>query len=541
MSLRGRLVLAVVATAIVALVGAGFATYSALRSSLISSTDDGLRQTAQQLNDFAAGPLPRFPGFVPTTPGSSTGGPTTPAAPPGRNGVPGGEQLPPRVLQTRAPGLFVEVLTASGRALRGPFPGYQHGAAYSPTLPQHITGFSPATSSSPPEVLFSTPSTVSGGPQFRVLAVRRPNGDVLVVGRPLTEVSNTLNVLFLIELAVTGAAVLTALLLGWWLVRLGLRPLSDVEETAERIAGSGLGHRVPGENERTEVGRLARTLNIMLGRIEQAFAERSASEAALRRSEEQLRRFVADASHELRTPLAAVSAYAELFERGARERPEDLTRVMTGIRDETARMGQLVEDLLLLARLDEGRPLESVPVDLARLAGDAVDTARTVGPGWPVTLSARRPVEVEGDEHRLRQVLDNLLANVRAHTPEGTPATVSVTTSAAGARVEVSDRGPGVEPEQAARLFERFYRADPSRSRSHGGAGLGLSIVAAIVTAHGGEVSAAPRPGGGTVVTVLLPRTHEPEAAPPDDDGRDANFAEVPSALTAGSEIHPSS
>jgi two-component system OmpR family sensor kinase len=268
-----------------------------------------------------------------------------------------------------------------------------------------------------------------------------------------------------------------------------------------------LDERVPGENDRTEVGRLARTVNVMLSRIQQAFAQRDATEAALRASEERLRRFVADASHELRTPLAAVSAYAELFDRGASEHPDDLRRVMTGIQGEASRMGRLVEDLFLLARLDEGRPLERQPVDLTALAAEAVQTATAVGPAWPVSLAAERPVEVIGDEARLRQVVDNLLANVRAHTPAGTPVVVSVSavptpTGPDEAVIEVADRGPGVG-EGAARIFERFYRADPSRSR--GGTGLGLAIVAAIVAAHTGRVAATDRPGGGTVVTVRLP------------------------------------
>lgn len=534
MSLRGRLVLAVVVVAVVALVAAGVVTYSALRASLFGNTDDGLRQTAQQLAAFGDR---RFPGGPP--PAVPRAGGTSPQTPPGGTAEGGPRQSgtpvsAPRVLQTRAPGLFAEVLSPTGAVRTGPFPGYQHGAAYSPRLSNPIGGFSAGSASSPPEVVFTTPSTKAGGPEFRVLAVRRPNGDVLVLGRPLTDVTNTLNQLVVIELAVTAAAVVAALLLGWWLVRLGLKPLSDVEETAERIAGSGLGHRVPGENDRTEVGRLARTLNVMLGRIERAFAERAASEAALRRSEEQLRQFVADASHELRTPLAAVSAYAELFERGARERPEDMTRVMSGIRDETARMGKLVEDLLLLARLDEGLPLESLPVDLVTVAADAVRTATTVGPGWPVTLAATEPVEVLGDERRLRQVVDNLLANVRAHTPEGTPAEVSVKAVGREAVVEVIDEGPGVDPAQAGRMFERFYRADASRSRAHGGAGLGLSIVAAIVAAHGGRAEAASRPQGGTSVTARLPLA-------PAGENDDPNCADAPSDLTAGSEIHSAS
>jgi len=243
----------------------------------------------------------------------------------------------------------------------------------------------------------------------------------------------------------------------------------------------------------------------MLGRIRDAFAERDATEAELRRNEEQLRTFVADASHELRTPLTAVSAYAELFERGANARPEDLARVMSGIRTETARMGELVEDLLLLAHLDEGRPLAREPVELVSLAVEAIDAAHAVGPEWPVRIDAAQPVEVLGDATRLRQVLDNLLANVRSHTPAGTPTTVRISSLDAEAVLDVTDEGPGMTEEQQRRVFERFYRTEASRSRASGGSGLGLSIVAAIVEEQGGSVRVSGSPGHGTTFTVRLP------------------------------------
>jgi two-component system OmpR family sensor kinase len=243
----------------------------------------------------------------------------------------------------------------------------------------------------------------------------------------------------------------------------------------------------------------------MLARIESAFGARLASERRLRASEARLRRFVADASHELRTPIAAISAYAELFGRGASEQKADLERLMGGIRIETGRMEHLVADLLLLARLDEGRPMERRSVDLVALCAEAVQTASTVGPDWPVTFHASKPIEVMCDATSMRQVLDNLLGNVRAHTPPGTTARVTVEPEGEGAVITVSDNGPGMEPEEAAHIFERFYRSDPSRSRVHGGAGLGLSIVSAIVAAHGGTVSAQGRIGEGSTFTVHLP------------------------------------
>jgi two-component system, OmpR family, sensor kinase len=243
----------------------------------------------------------------------------------------------------------------------------------------------------------------------------------------------------------------------------------------------------------------------MLGRIEGAFTARDATLSDLRRSQGTLRQFVSDASHELRTPLAAVSAYAELFERGANRHPDDLSRVMAGIRAETARMGELVDDLLLLARMDEGRPLERVPVELVGVGAEAVHAATAVGPEWNFRLDASEPVEVLGDPARLRQVIDNLLSNVRAHTPPGTTATVTVGRRDDMVVLKVEDDGPGITAEEAVRLFERFYRADESRSRSSGGSGLGLSIVWAIVAAHNGTVSASPREGGGSEFMVTLP------------------------------------
>ncbi len=352
-------------------------------------------------------------------------------------------------------------------------------------------------------------------PTDRRFGCEPPNssdGNILIVAQSLEPTGETLHRLLLIELAVTIGAVMIALAGGYWLVRIGLRPLRDMETTAEAIAAGNLTERVPGENETTEVGRLARTLNVMLARIESAFSSRLASERRLRASEARLRRFVADASHELRTPIAAISAYAELFGRGASEQKADLERLMGGIRTETTRMEHLVSDLLLLARLDEGRPMERRSVDLVSLCAEAVHTASTVGPEWPVTFHASQPIEVEGDPISLRQVIDNLLANVRAHTPPGTTVEVSVEPEGDGAMITVVDDGPGMEPDEAAHIFERFYRSDPSRSRANGGAGLGLSIVSAIVANHGGTVSAEGRVGAGTTFTVHLP------PAPPEDE-----------------------
>ena len=281
---------------------------------------------------------------------------------------------------------------------------------------------------------------------------RAPN-QLLVVAAPLKDADDTLHQLLIVELAVAASVLAAVLLLGLWLVRVGLRPLGRIEQTAAAIAGGDLSQRVENDDPRTEVGRLGGALNTMLGQIEEAFDERTASE-------NRLRRFIADASHELRTPLAAVRAYAELFDRGARERPDDLERSMNGIQRESRRMGLLVDDLLLLARLDQGRPLERKPVELEDVARDAVEAARTLDPGREIELDAPVPVEVQGDRERLRQILDNLLANVRAHTPAGSAATVRVLNGGDAAVIEVADAGPGLSDEQLSHAFERFYRGD---------------------------------------------------------------------------------
>ena len=492
MSLRLRLVGAVLVVALVALVAADLATYSALRSFLYNRIDQTLA----------------------TTSGSGPFGPGNGPAP--TNGAqPGATPEPPPMVPRSAPGFFVERVTPRGvvEYRYGAFEPGEAGREVTPKLPAALT----APGRRPGRQFLTVPATTPDGPQFRVLVTTSPDGDRVIIAQPLDATVGTLHQLLLIELAVTAAALVAAVVLGVWLVRVGLRPLRDVEATAGAIAAGDLDRRVPGEGRRTEVGRLARVLNVMLERIQRAFAERDATETALRASEERLRRFVADASHELRTPLAAVSAYAELYSQGASEHPEDLARLMAGIQGESARMKRLVEDLLLLARLDEGRPLEREPVELVALAADAAQAARTVGPDWPVTLSAASPVEVLGDPGRLRQVLDNLLANVRAHTPPGTTTTLAVRVVGPRAVLEVADTGPGLPAEEVGHVFERFYRADPSRSRTSGGSGLGLSIVGAIVQAHGGSVAAANAPAGGAVFTVELPvaPTADPTEADP--------------------------
>jgi two-component system OmpR family sensor kinase len=405
-------------------------------------------------------------------------------------------------LATLAPGLYVEIRDPEGDVTQEVALRRAGEEAMSPPLPVSLAvPETQALGRSHDDVSRLTVSTE--GERFRVATWRLTDaGTSLVLALPLDDLDSTLRRLLLVELVVTGAALAAGVVLARWLVTVGLRPLDDIATTAGAIAGGDLSQRVEREEQTTEVGRLGAALNAMLGQIERAFAERRASE-------EQLRRFVGDASHELRTPLTSIRAYAELFDRGADQRPEDLARVLKGIEAEAERMGVLVDDLLLLARLDQGRVLEGAPVDLGALAAESVDAARAIDPDRPLSLSVEGSVEVVGDRVRLRQVVDNLLANVRAHTPAGAPAAVSV--GVAGDRpiavLEVTDHGPGIAEEDRRRVFERFFRADPSRSRDAGGAGLGLAIVAAIAAAHGGRAGVHAGPGGvGSSFRIELPQ-----------------------------------
>jgi two-component system OmpR family sensor kinase len=350
------------------------------------------------------------------------------------------------------------------------------------------------------------------GLRYRVLA--EPTHDhpdtTTVVAIPLREADATLASLLRVEALVIGGVLLLLGGIAWWVVRLGLRPLDRMGETADAIAGGDLSQRVSPATERTEVGRLGLALNAMLGQIEKAFEERQASE-------NRLRQFLADASHELRTPLSSIRGYAELFRIGAARKPADTEKAMGRIEDESARMGALVENLLTLARLDQVPEIARHPVDLAALASDAVDDARAIAPDRDIALHADPPVTVLGDQSQLRQVLGNLVRNALMHTPGGTPVELSVRMAGGDGVVEVRDHGRGLPTDDTGVLFERFWRADPGRERGRGGAGLGLSIVQAIVDAHGGTVSAANATGGGASFTISLPATAvrpEPTAAP---------------------------
>ncbi|WP_308036694.1 sensor histidine kinase [Cellulomonas xiejunii] len=380
---------------------------------------------------------------------------------------------------------------------------------------------------------FTVPSSHAGSP-WRVVAYPFHTDGIVgsvVVGLPLRDIHGTV-VSMSWSLVTSGLLIVAAgVLAGGWAVRRSLRPLGEIERTAAKIAAGDLSQRVPAAPDGTEVGRLGAALNGMLAQIEEAFRARTVSEA-------RMRRFVADASHELRTPLAAIRGYAELYRMGATTTQEQIADTMRRIEDSAARMGSLVEDLLALARLDEGRRGNVGPVDLTVLAADALSDLRALDPQRPVRLESLNgttaPRIVVGDEARLRQVLANLVGNTARHTPPATPVEIAVGAGDDDRTVvlEVRDHGPGIPPEHAERVFERFYRIDESRTRDSGGSGLGMAIVAAIVASHGGTVAVHPTPGGGTTVRVELP-----VAGPTSDPGP----VDAPPAPDAATMTGPSS
>lgn len=342
--------------------------------------------------------------------------------------------------------------------------------------------------------------------QWRAMTVRGPGGELTTVAIDLSDVQTTVRALTYAQLGIGLAVLLVLGVAGYWVVHRSLRPLVEVEQTAAAIAAGQLDRRVPERDPRTEVGRLSLALNGMLAQIQHAMAASKASAEQARSSEERMRRFITDASHELRTPLTTIRGFAELYRQGA---ASDTEMLMSRIESESARMGLLVDDLLLLARLDAQRPLERHRVDLLSLASDAVHDAQSIAPQRTIRMEVfdgPGTPEVLGDEARLRQVLGNLMANALQHTPDSAGVTVRVGTDDNKAVLEVCDEGPGMNAQDAHRVFERFYRADSSRTRTSGGSGLGLSIVDSLVYAHGGTVSVTTAPGAGCRFKVSLPR-----------------------------------
>jgi two-component system OmpR family sensor kinase len=347
--------------------------------------------------------------------------------------------------------------------------------------------------------------SVDGALNYRVLALQSRQGVAVVLAAPMRGVDASIGLLVR-TLVLVGLVVLGLMLLfGWLIIRRDLRPLEQMTGTAERIAAGDLGQRVGVPDDGSEVGRLGQAFDKMLDQIQSAFVSQQAALAESERSEGRLRQFVADASHELRTPLTALRGYAELYRSGGLEERAELEQAMARIGSESRRMATLVEDLLLLARLDQGRPLRREPVSMSDLVNDAVTDLGAVEPERPISASLQPGVSVLGDEDRLRQVIGNLLANVRVHTPPNTPVDVSLSSDGVCA-LTVADHGPGVASDHVERIFDRFYRADAGRSRDRGGSGLGLSIAASVAAAHGGSISYSATPGGGATFTVTLPR-----------------------------------
>jgi two-component system OmpR family sensor kinase len=398
-----------------------------------------------------------------------------------------------------------------------------------------------------------TVASVNHRRQWRVMVGQTADGRMFAVGEDLSGVDNAVAQLIFINLLVGLAVLVTLAAVGVWVVRMNLRPLVEMERTAAAIARGDLTQRVPELDPNTELGQLSAALNTMLTQIETAFHARAASEGRAVNSEERMRQFVADASHELRTPLTTIRGFAELYRQGAAPDPGEVLR---RIEDEAARMGLLVEDLLLLARLDRERPLRHAPVALADLIRDAAAGAHAVAPDREITVDVAPDAEnltVDGDEERLRQVVDNLVTNAIIHNPSDVEVALGLAVDDSHAVIEVKDTGTGLTPEHAARVFERFYRVDKARARRaasstapgrrtghHSGAGLGLAIVAALVAAHNGTVEVDTAPGEGATFRVRLPLTPPNPTAPtsgaptsgppasqtPDVSGRDAVTSE---------------
>jgi two-component system OmpR family sensor kinase len=468
LSLRGRLLIGVISLVFLSLLVSGVATYGLLQKSLYDAIDQQLtaRATVASASAAVASPDCRV------GPGESSAFP---------------------------PGTVIQLVTPAGTK-SCIVPGLGGATPQSAPLPQLPKTLS--YSGQPDQPV--TPFTVAGSgevPKFRITYWQEDSfspDDRVVAAIPLTDTLSTLNALLAVEIVI-GAVVLGATaVLALLIIQLGLRPLRRMGEAAGVIAAGDLSRRVEPATPKTEIGRLGLALNAMLSQIEAAFGQSKASE-------QRLRRFIADASHELRTPLTSIRGYSEMLRRGAAESAADADLARRRIEEESVRMSTLVDDMLLIARLDQGRPLETKPVNLQAIARDAVDDARAVAPQRDIKLDADEPIVVAGDDTRLRQVVGNLMRNALVHTPPATPIEVAVTTEDSVARMSVSDHGPGLRPDQLERIFEPFYRADPSRSRDSGGAGLGLSIVNAVVVAHGGHVTVKETSGGGATFEVELP------------------------------------
>ncbi|HEX7404819.1 MAG TPA: HAMP domain-containing sensor histidine kinase [Candidatus Nanopelagicaceae bacterium] len=488
-SLRNRLVVGVVVLSALGFIASDVAARSSLRSFLINQVDTQLTSVAggSVLRLDRAGIAPDDNSVPPASTSDNNDGKTAVSPVPVRN------QNALRPLRSVPTSMSVTLLDPRGNIL-----GVIGGDLNTQEIGKYVKGLTPKMVLSHKNLPFTLDAP---GADFRVLARVLPSAlGSVIVAQSLDNVDQTVHRLLFLFIFIGLIALLLIALASLKVVNIGLKPLEAVELTAESIAAGNLSARLPHAKPDTEVGRLVGSLNQMLARIEESFAARTASE-------NRLRRFVADASHELRTPLTAIRGFAELHRQGAVKGEKDTKALIQRIEKESIRMGSLVEDLLLLARLDQSREMARVPVNLKTTVTDAVESARAAGPTHPITVALPEDdLYVLGDSNRIHQVVANLLANARTHTPAGTPISVTVAQSDDGTTVEVADKGPGLSEANQERIFERFFRADPSRARmSDEGSGLGLSIVDAVMRAHGGRVSVSSKLGEGATFTLFFP------------------------------------
>ncbi len=479
-SLRNRLTVGVLVLSAIGFVGAGVTSQLLLKSYLIGQVD-------AQLNGVIGGTASRV-----NAAGVANDEETT--ALHSENGEGVQKAAPARMTPlNRVPSsISVTVLDPFGNLIGG-----IGGDLNDRQITEYVKGLLPSQVAS----FGKKPFTVEApGADFRVITRVLPSAaGSVVVAQSLGDFDRTTHRIARVFLFI-GFIVL--LLIGFaarQVIKLSMKPLEAVEITAEKIAAGDLSARLENFEPDTEVGRLSTSLNTMLVRIEESFAVRT-------ESEDKLRRFVADASHELRTPLTAIRGFAELHRQGAVPEGEKTKELIGRIEKESVRMGALVEDLLLLARLDQSRQMEFKPVDLAHVIEATVASATAAGPLHPITVEMPAELYTLGDSDRIYQVFTNLLANARVHTPDGTAITVIARAEDDGVYVSVADNGPGLSEMDQKRIFERFFRADPSRQRNGSeGSGLGLSIVDAVMAAHGGKVGVTSKPGQGTAFTLFFP------------------------------------
>jgi two-component system, OmpR family, sensor kinase len=524
-TLRRRLVLAIVGLVALGLVAVDVITFASLQSFLVGRVDSQLTSATQQVAALVLRAEAR-------------GRPVTT------------DEVDSRV----SPDVYVEVLGPSGTSLLVRPSGSGLTADPAPRLPHplNVTPLSRNTDQDSPSAVYrpqGSASTVgsslrpqngrrvTNGPNYRLMATSLP-GRTLVVATRLDSVSSTLSSLRAIEAGLTIGLLALLVVLITVIVRRGLRPLEDMSAEADAIAEGDLTRRVHPDDGTTEISRLGRALNGMLAQIETAFAQRAGSE-------ERLRSFLSDASHELRTPLTSIQGYAELLRKDALPDQAARDRALARIAQEAARMGLLVGDLAVLAREDEGPAPDPTRVDLGTVVAEVVADARMIDGTRTIDFESSGPVPVLVDPGRLEQLVHNLVGNALSHTPEGTPLEIRVGTEGAEAVLVVRDHGPGMPPDQAERVFDRFYRA-PSSTRD-GGSGLGLFIVATLARGFGGRATVTSAPGEGAAFVVVLPldsadrsptgsiRTATPSTPPSTTPGPEASANPEPTSGAASS------